>query len=91
MNESHFNEYDERQDHKSQAWIEPFINTSKRVPCIDIMMDNKQTVFTVDTGATRVLVTSALAQELWNSDYKKKLRKFPNIEVQDAQGNTVQV
>ena len=54
-------------------------------------MDNQKVVFTVDTGATRVLVTSALAEDIWNSDYKRKLKKFPNIEVQDAQGNLVTV
>ena len=54
-------------------------------------MDNKKVVFTVDTGATRVLVTSALAEDIWNKDYRKKLKKFPNIEVQDAQGNLVTI
>ena len=73
------------------SWIEPFIQTSRKVPCVNLVMDNQKVTFTVDTGATRVLVTSALAEEIWNLDYKKKLKKFPNIEVQDAQGNLVNI
>ena len=72
-------------------WIEPFLDTARKVPCVEILLDNQRIVFTVDTGATRVLVTSALAEDIWQSDYRKTLKKFPNIEVQDAQGNLVTV
>ena len=73
------------------SWIEPFVQTNRKVPCVELTMDNQKIKFTVDTGATRVLVTSALAEDIWNTDYKKKLKKFPNIEVQDAQGNLVTI
>ena len=73
------------------SWIEPFIQTSRKVPCVELSMDDMKVIFTVDTGATRVLVTSALADDIWNKDYRKKLKKFPNIEVQDAQGNLVTI
>ena len=73
------------------SWIEPFVQTNRKVPCVELTMDNQKVKFTVDTGATRVLVTSALAEEIWKTDYKKKLKKFPNIEVQDAQGNLVTI
>ena len=80
-----------KNDMEDTSWIEPFVETSRKVPCLNIILDNKKVLFTVDTGATRVLVTSALAEEIWNLDYKKRLKKFPNIDVQDAQGNLVNI
>ena len=74
----------------NQSWLQPFINDKKQ-PIIEIEIDNKQTQCTVDTGATRIMMTSELAKKLWGNNYVTRLQKYPNRPVSDAQGNKVTV
>ena len=79
------------EDSPSKAWIHPFKGTEKGVPITDIMIDGKTVTCTVDTGATRVMITSNMATQIWGKDFLKYLTKFPNRNVEDAQGNPVKV
>ena len=74
----------------SEEWLHPFENNPKREPVIKINIDNVPQSVTVDTGCTRLMMTSALATNLWGN-LKNKLSVYPNREVTDAQNNPVQV
>ena len=74
------------------TWLHPFTGMAKNVPISIIEIDGKEVTCTVDTGATRVMITSEMAKELWGEKYAQKLQKYPsNRSVEDAQGNTVEV
>ena len=74
------------------TWLHPFSGLSKNVPTSTIKIDGKMTDCTVDTGATRVMITSEKAKELWGENYMNNLQKYPkNRSVEDAQGNPVEV
>jgi len=74
----------------SKFWIEPFLK-DKNTPSVEMKLDNTSIESTIDTGATRVMMTSTMASKLWGKYYRTKLQKYPNRRVQDAQGNPVQV
>ena len=74
----------------SKFWIEPFLK-DKNTPTVEMKLDNTSIEGTVDTGATRVMMTSTMASKLWGKHYRTKLQKYPDRRVQDAQGNPVQV
>ena len=72
-------------------WIEPFIGGTKKAPIMKINIDNIETTCCVDTGATRNMMTSKLATQLWGNKIKN-LRPYPsNRIVEDAQGRPVNV
>ena len=74
------------------TWLHPFTGMAKNVPIATIGIDGKEVKCTVDTGATRVMITSEMAKELWGENYVQKLQKYPsNRSVEDAQGNPVEV
>ena len=70
-------------------WLQPFIGMIERTPVVKLEVDGKYTEATVDTGATRFMSTSKMAEDLWGPNYGSKLKKFPNRVVEDAQGNEV--
>ena len=72
-------------------WIEPFIGESRKTPIIKLEVDKKNIEATIDTGATRIMATSRMAQRLWGPNYKQNLQQYPNRAVEDAQGNEVVV
>ena len=74
----------------SEEWLHPFENNPRHEPVIKINIDNMPQSVTVDTGCTRLMMTSALAIKL-RGDLKNKLSQYPNREVTDAQNNPVQV
>lgn len=72
-------------------WIEPFIGGTKKAPIMKINIDNIETTCCVDTGATRNMMTSKLATQLWGNKINN-LRPYPNNRiVEDAQGRPVNV
>ena len=72
-------------------WIHEFTGMARNVPITNIKIDGKNVTCTVDTGATRIMITSAMATEIWGKKFQQKLRKFPDRNVEDAQGNPVTV
>ena len=77
---------------QNNGWLHPFTGLTRNVPTTKIKVDNREITCTVDTGATRVMITSELAKEIWGRNYRTNLSKYPaNRAVNDAQGNTVTV
>ena len=74
-----------------KKWLHPFINKNKNIPIMEIQIDNIPTICTVDTGSTRIMITSAMAKTLWGNDSIGKLQNYPRRSVEDAQGNPVKV
>lgn len=74
-----------------KKWLHPFINQNKNIPIMEIQIDNIPTICTVDTGSTRIMITSAMAKTLWGNDSIGKLQNYPRRSVEDAQGNPVKV
>ena len=59
-----------------KKWLHPFINQNKNIPIMEIQIDNIPTICTVDTGSTRIMITSAMAKTLWGNDSIGKLQKL---------------
>ena len=72
-------------------WIEPFIGQKRKEPLVSIKINGDRITATVDTGATRVMMTNPMAQRLWGNQFQNQLQRFPNRPVEDAQGNPVKV
>ena len=73
------------------SWLHPFIGENTNSPVIEIKIDGKTTKCTVDSGATRVMITSAIAKQLFGTNFENQLQKYPSRQVHDAQGNQVKV
>ena len=73
------------------SWLHPFIGENTNSPVIEIKIDGKTTNCTVDSGATRVMITSAIAKQLFGTCFENQLQKYPSRQVHDAQGNIVKV
>ena len=74
-----------------EHWIHPFIGLKRKEPLVNIKINEKEVTATVDTGATRVMMTSLMATRLWGNRIQNQLQRFPNRAVEDAQGNPVKV
>ena len=73
------------------SWLHPFIGDNTNSPVIEIKIDGKTTNCTVDSGATRVMITSAIARQLFGTNFENQLQRYPSRQVHDAQGNQVKV
>ena len=79
-------------DNSQKEWIHPFTGLKQKAPITNIKVDNRTTQCCIDTGATRVMITSAMATQLWGNNYKNSLHPYPSHKkVEDAQGNQVSV
>ena len=85
-NQSGSREHENMNNH----WIHPFTGTTRNIPVIDIQVDDKKVSCTVDTGASRVMATTAMARKIWGNKFQDLLEPYPNKLIEDAQGNTVQ-
>lgn len=83
--------YTIQENENTDHWIHSFTGMIRKAPTMNIKMDEKEVICTVDTGATRVMVTSKMATKLWGINFHNQLNKFPNRAVEDAQGNPVKV
>ena len=80
------------QEGNLKNWIHPFTGMTKKAPITNISMDDIEISCTVDTGATRVMVTSEMAKTIWGNNFQNGLETFPvSRKVEDAQGNPVSV
>ena len=75
----------------TKQWIIPFKDGKKPEPVINLTIDGKEIEGTIDTGATRVMMTSTMAERLWGTNYQVGLRSYAHRSVRDAQGNRVEV
>ena len=76
---------------ENRQWIHPFTNSNNTTPQIQISIDGKIIPSTVDTGASRVMITSKLAEDIWGVNVTNTLRQYGNKKVTDAQGQEVKV
>ena len=75
----------------TKQWIIPFKDGKKPEPVINLKIDDKEIEGTIDTGATRVMMTSTMAERLWGTNYQVGLRSYAHRSVRDAQGNRVEI
>ena len=77
---------------KNKEWIEPFIGMKEKAPIMNIKIDGKTTTCCVDTGASRVMMTTTMAEKLWGKQFNNQLQPYPSYRtVEDAQGQPVTV
>ena len=75
---------------EDKEWIQPF--THDKAPMMEIQIDKRMVTCCVDTGASRVMITTKMAEEIWGSQYMKQLKPYPSYRtVEDAQGQPVKV
>ena len=82
---------DDINEESSKQWLCPFIDNESTTPQIQLKVDGKTTESTIDTGASRVMCTSALAQKIWGKNVFSKLTSYGNRVVTDAQNKPVKV
>ena len=76
---------------ETTQWLWPFLDNSSTTPRIRLKVDSIETVATVDSGASRVMITSEMAKEVWGKEFTSKLTAYSNRTVTDAQGKPVTV
>ena len=79
------NESSSSEEEETTQWLWPFLNNSNTTPQIKIKIDSTEAIATVDSGASRVMITSEMAKEVWGKEFKSKLAAYSNRTVTDAQ------
>ena len=72
-------------------WIHPFTGQIRNIPTTNISVDGREIQCTVDTGCTRVMMTSQMAKSFFGLDIIQKLSKYPRRITNDAQNNPVKI
>ena len=85
------NESSSSEEEETTQWLWPFLNNSNTTPQIKIKVDSTEAIATVDSGASRVMITSEMAKEVWGKEFKSKLAAYSNRTVTDAQNKPVTV
>ena len=76
----------------TSQWIWPFIDNTMSTPQTKVGIDGQDFQVTVDTGASRFMITSAKAAEIWGTKYRQHLEPFyANRQVKDAQNKAVNI
>ena len=75
-----------------QKWIIPFDHTNlQKTAYVQVELDGHPVQCCVDTGSTRLAISSTLMKDIFGPTYSRKLRQYPLGKVSDAQGKQIHV
>ena len=73
-------------------WIIPFDRTDlHKTAYVQVQLDGHPVQCCVDTGSTRLAISSTLMKNIFGPTYSRKLRQYPLGKVSDAQGKQIRV